>query len=307
MKVSIPQDLLSQLQWINLTQINQGKKQGLLKQLESKLNQIGFSLDSTLVEVMGRGNHLTLETETNKQSNFYKQLYHAGILNIVEYGNAEGFNKSEIEYIESGFLGRIQDVKSFEEPILKPVVQWDRQSIAYYCLKDKYNLVLSDVLFWLLTFEYGEKQWVDSFSVANALHELSYGTACSLYVGNSRLSNNSNTLMELIQRGKPDMETEFHKELNYAGFDLITATKVIAWMGDLGIISALSNRTSNDINTMSKILGLFIGVKPDTIRRMLVEILSTNIDNNNLSKNHPLNNDKNKKFIDFMNGYYSVR
>jgi len=152
----------------------------IVESVESILKQdYDHTLDTTLFEVMDKGNHLTKDHHTNQHSNFLN-IYRKRVEDILnKAGNPKIAVDAYVKDVERDYFEKTHE-KVHTEPAKIPIIKWDRSAIGFYCNQQGYDAPLIDLLYFIVVLEYGTAPWIDSFHVGNALHELSRGVADSL-------------------------------------------------------------------------------------------------------------------------------
>lgn len=286
----------------------------LIRKFEKYLSGMGLTITSTLTEVMEKGNHLTVDLVTKKQSNFLNlsdDEFHKDLKKSAKPDEYAAYHVHEIEK-------RFEELIKGKDGLTKPVIEWDRRAIGYYCLQNHLNLKLEELLhFVFVEFEFGVNNYfADGFSMGQALHELSLGVAQSLFVSGIKRS------MKIRSDNKDNRFARYMEEFSQPGESLInyyytpeyefdTDAQRIAWLHELGITRLILNRTRDkggayNYTKAALILESITNIYNQNIRKSLAAMYnkydedSTIYNEKTDDRNNPLRTKKNKEFISKM-------
>ena len=182
MKIEAPRIFkeISRLNWIELENEDLSE---LTERLQQILNQLHFTLLTRLTDVMSAGNDRTFDNKSGTQSNWYNIYLNSFLQELASTGDPLAFIENEIEKIETEYIENIIDTIAFKtDVIFKPITKWNKATVAFYCHQQKPNVVLSDLLYFIFVFEYGNEKEVDYDLLQDILHDFSRGIAKSMYL-----------------------------------------------------------------------------------------------------------------------------
>src|SRR5690606_11476757 len=142
MNTTVSKSLSDELKRIQVDLEKSKKHKKLLRPLKYQLKKYGFDLNSTLHEVMVKGNHMTVDDETNTQSNFLN-IFEQNFYNRFSEGRfLDKIIDQHIEDTTNYYERMIYETTKNGERLLKPVVAWERMAIGFYGIKENPKLCL---------------------------------------------------------------------------------------------------------------------------------------------------------------------
>lgn len=305
--------LRNELQAIQSETFDPKRDKNLLKELKAELKSNNLSLNSNLIEVMELGNHITID-ENHNQSNFY-EMYYSKFLDAIKnikYGDKDKIVESQIAKWEDFFYRQIRFKNKSQSDIVKPVIQWHRACIGYYCTKNVMDIKLGDLINFLLVFdqEHYSERHVNSFSVGNALHELSQGVGVGLFLATLKEGQKQSKIyhsdIDLYKKTMID-ECELIKMIYTPNFEFKSAALKVAWLYELGVVNTILDKVDYSTERASLIIATFIDVKASTIKRDIDELRNREVrKKKEYKKNHPLKSQKNIKLINDLKAHFKI-
>lgn len=253
----------------------------LTKDFEKEIYDMGLTWNSTLTDVMLKGNWLTVDKTTDMQSNFF-DIYKTNLTQKLAASNFKSLTKQNFINITRH---RYAEMIVSKGNIVKPLREWPRNALAYFSIQQGLDLTLDDLYFFILFPDFECIPIVDSFTVGNALHEFSQGTADAILLQtltNKEVDNIS--IPQLLEDFKNLAEHISTNSLNSK--KELSQIQMITWLNKLGIIDAVKEHcregATYNFRKMARIIGSFtIGVNIETVRKYLEALLHNETDNPN--------------------------
>ena len=285
-------NILNMLSDLNQEQ-NYFYDEGLANDFEAEICGMGLTWESTLTDVMLKGNSFTVDKDTDEQSNFF-DIYKANLNQKLSGSNFKSLTKQS--FVNST-KHRYNEMILSGENTIRPLREWSRNAIAYFSIQHGFDLSLDDLCFFVLFPDFQCPPLVDSFAIGNALHELSQGVADSLLIDwLSKPESKDYDILEAFEEFKLSVEQSVIKENDTS----LSQKEMVAWLHELGIINIIAQKCKEggtyNFSKMGAIIQSFAkGVTGNSIRQSLTTLLLDQVD----SKNYPLN-DKNGSIISKM-------